>query len=156
MCVVCLDPLHPLQAAAWWAVVAVAAAATLAEEQSGGESSPWLPATHTASWPWWAALGGDANAWYSAENGEGEEEEASAGPWLAKRQPPHRLGSLVDLYRTVARGLDPFTTKPVMATPERRSGRWPAACKFNPFGFVCWNSARRGPVMRQRPLQYTQ
>lgn len=137
-------------------MVAVAAAATLAEEQSGGESSPWLPAGQATSWPWWAALSGDANALYSAENGEGEEDEASAGPWLAKRQPPHRLGSLMYLYRTMARDLRSFTTKPVMTTPERRSGRWPAACKFNPFGFVCWNSARRGPVMRQRPLQYTQ
>ncbi|XP_050718344.1 uncharacterized protein LOC126999616 [Eriocheir sinensis] len=147
------------KAAAWWAVVAVAAAATLAEEQSGGESGLWLPEAHSPSLAWWAALGGDAAPQLPVEGSEAEgEEKAAAGPWLAKRQPPRRLGSLVDLYRSVASGLDPFTYKPVMASPERRSGRWPAACKFNPFGFVCWNSARRGAVMRQRPLQlqYTQ
>lgn len=135
-------------------MVAVAAAATLAEEQTGGEPGLWLPEAHTPSLAWWAALGGDAAALLPVEGGEAEDEEkVAAGPWLAKRQPPRRLGSLVDLYRSVARGLDPFTSKPVMASPERRSGRWPAACKFNPFSFVCWNSGRRGAVMRQRNLQ---
>ncbi|XP_045597515.1 uncharacterized protein [Procambarus clarkii] len=81
-------------------------------------------------------------------------------PWLAKRQPPRRLGSLVDLYRSVAHGLSPFVpgTKGQVfsAAPERRSGRRPAACRFGPFGLVCWNAARRGTVMRQRSSQFSQ
>ncbi|XP_071520538.1 uncharacterized protein [Panulirus ornatus] len=81
-------------------------------------------------------------------------------PWLAKRQPPRRLGSLVDLYRSVARGLSPFVpnskNQVLSASPERRSGRRPAACRFGPFGLVCWNAASRGAVMRQRSSQYGQ
>lgn len=80
--------------------------------------------------------------------------------WLAKRQTPRRLGWVVDLYRSVAQGLDPFVpqaeTQGLSAAPERRSGRRPAACRFGPLALVCWNAARQVAVIRQRSSQYPQ
>lgn len=85
---------------------------------------------------------------------------STSPPWLAKRQTPRRLGWVVDLYRSVAQGLDPFVpqadTQVLSAAPERRSGRRPAACRFGPLALVCWNAARQVAVIRQRSSQYPQ
>lgn len=164
----------------------MAAAASLASEQPTSDH-PWYPGPQPDASEDTGAWG--SQPWQTKQRWAGAEEEKTLGltftpetnldevdaagldvmlalaqqqesPWLAKRQPPRRLGSLVDLYRSVARGLSPFVpnskNQVLSATPERRSGRRPAACRFGPFGLVCWNAARRGAVMRQRSSQYGQ
>lgn len=96
----------------------------------------------------------------SSSSGGGAPSSPTSPSWLAKRQTPRRLGWVVDLYRSVAQGLDPFVpqgeTQGLSAAPERRSGRRPAACRFGPLALVCWNAARQVAVIRQRSSQYPQ
>ncbi|XP_064087405.1 uncharacterized protein LOC135202082 [Macrobrachium nipponense] len=154
------------------------------------EANPLTPSTHQrwsadedvrdVAWEVQDPLG----AALQFEHGNLDEDLANSEESMLEivRQPPSRLGSLVDLYKDVFHGLSPFVANPenqilpakperrsglsslegipenqiLPAKPERRSGRRPAACRFGPFGLVCWNAARRGAVMRQRSTQYSQ
>ncbi|XP_068217711.1 uncharacterized protein [Palaemon carinicauda] len=149
------------------------------------EANPLTPSTHQQ----WSADDDVRDVAWEAQDPLGEAlnlDEDLANPEETMleivRQPPSRLGSLVDLYKDVFHGLSPFVANPenqilpakperrsglsslegnpenliLPAKPERRSGRRPAACRFGPFGLVCWNAARRGAVMRQRSAQYSQ
>ncbi|KAK4308298.1 hypothetical protein Pmani_020000 [Petrolisthes manimaculis] len=139
-------------------VLAVVVAASLAAEQVGSREARSAPAASEVP-TWVQAMWRPEEEWGNNQ----EEDEAGwapedtlddasledveisqpqVGSWLAKRQPPRSLGSLMDLYRTVAHGLSPFVAQPrnhvLSASPQRRSARRPAACRFGTFGLVCW------------------
>ncbi|KAG7169045.1 uncharacterized protein LOC121866515 [Homarus americanus] len=174
-----------MRKATYTVVMAVMVALSMAVEQPATSDDSWLsnlqhvrPAASADTGVWmsqawhpdrhWPAPEEEEAAWdpqdtlamalpLSEEAGEGDE-DVTLG--LAKGQPPRRLGSVVDLIQSMARGLRPFVPKKkkqdFFAAMERRSGRRPAACRFGPFELVCWNAARRGAVMRQRSSQYSQ
>ncbi|KAK8721215.1 hypothetical protein OTU49_012884 [Cherax quadricarinatus] len=149
----------------------------LQEARTSGDTGQWMkPSWHpTQTWPEedeaaWDTYDAIDSPFLPEENIREVEDSGLAvmlgvtqqedSPWLTKREPPRRLGSLMDLYRSVAHGLSPFVpatkSQVFSAAPERRSGRRPAACRFGPFGLVCWNAARRSTVMRQRSPQLAQ
>lgn len=146
----------------------------MAAEQVGSRAARSAPAFEVPAWVqavWrpeeeWGNSQEDETGWAPRDTLDAASLEGLEIPppqvrtGMAKRQPPRSLGSLVDLYRTVAHGLSPFvagTRTPIFsASPERRSARRPAACGFGPFSLVCWNAARLGAAVRARSPQDSQ